>query len=116
MRRALQTCDIIFRDHPNKPRIVVEPGVREVFSSACDIGTRLRESQAEMPYFDYSRIKNPDIWYLESMKNLDVKEKLMAAIEGVPEGIEQTKRLENAFLEYIKEVYTPERRTSYVDF
>jgi phosphohistidine phosphatase SixA len=28
MRRALETCKIIFKDHPSKPKIVVDPNVR----------------------------------------------------------------------------------------
>ena len=42
MRRALQTCDIVFSKHQNKPPIIVDPDVREIFSSSCDIGGRIR--------------------------------------------------------------------------
>ena len=28
MRRTLQTCDIIFKNHPSKPKIIVDPDVR----------------------------------------------------------------------------------------
>lgn len=44
MRRALMTCDLIFKGHPNKPKIIVDPDIREVFSSSCDIGGRIYES------------------------------------------------------------------------
>ena len=77
MRRALQTCDIIFSDHPSKPIILVEPDVREVFFSSCDIGGRIKEGMKEFPHFDFSKIKDPDAWYIHSIKNEPVRKTLL---------------------------------------
>ena len=41
LRRALQTCDIIFKDHPSKPMIIVEPLLTETVHSASNFGTHL---------------------------------------------------------------------------
>ncbi len=38
LRRCLDTTYHIFKNHPNKPKIVVYPGVREYCESNCDIG------------------------------------------------------------------------------
>ena len=84
MRRAMQTCHIIFKDHPSKPSIIVEPGIREIFSSSCDIGSNLAQSMHEMPYFDYSKIAHPDIWYLHSIKNAQMKQQFLSQIEPLP--------------------------------
>ena len=70
LRRALATCDCIFKIYkrkiPKKEKlhIVVDPDFREIFESACDIGSRLRESMKDFPDFDYSLIGNPDYWYI----------------------------------------------------
>lgn len=52
----------------------MEPEVREVLVSSCDIGGRLRESMEHFPYFDFSRIKDPDAWYIHSIKNEEVRQ------------------------------------------
>jgi broad specificity phosphatase PhoE len=31
LRRTMQTCDIIFRNHKSKPKILVEPRLRQYF-------------------------------------------------------------------------------------
>ena len=41
MRRALHTCDIIFKDHPSKAKIIVEPEFREIMESSNDLGTEI---------------------------------------------------------------------------
>ena len=49
MRRTLQTCSLIFKDHKSKAPVIVDPLFREAISSRCDIGSRLRESMKEFP-------------------------------------------------------------------
>lgn len=56
LRRTLQTCDIIFKNHKNKPKIIVEPHSRQYFESTCDIGGRMIQSMEEFNYFDFSLI------------------------------------------------------------
>ncbi len=42
MRRTIQTCNLIFKDHKSKAPVIVDPLFREAISSRCDIGSRLR--------------------------------------------------------------------------
>lgn len=56
LRRTLQTCDIIFRNHKSKPKIIVDPVLRQCFESTCDIGGRMIQSMQEFDYFDFSLI------------------------------------------------------------
>ena len=42
LRRTMETCSKIFEGHHSKAPIVVDPIFREVLSSRCDIGSRLR--------------------------------------------------------------------------
>ena len=37
--------------------------------SSCDIGGKLNESMKDYPDFDYSLIKNPDTWYIETLRH-----------------------------------------------
>lgn len=70
MRRTLETCAIVFEGHESKPKIVVEPAVREIFSSSCDIGSRLRESMKDFEgWFNFAKVGDPDYWYINSIKN-----------------------------------------------
>jgi broad specificity phosphatase PhoE len=41
LRRALETCWEIFKDHPSKPQIIVDPLFKEILESSCDVGNRL---------------------------------------------------------------------------
>lgn len=54
LRRAIQTAHYLFKDHPSKPKMIVNPMVREMISSSCDIGGNLSETMKEYPEFDYS--------------------------------------------------------------
>jgi broad specificity phosphatase PhoE len=49
LRRAIQTAYYLFRDHPNKPKLIVVPFLREMLSSSCDIGGNLIQTMAEYP-------------------------------------------------------------------
>lgn len=42
MRRALATCDRVFKGHKSNAPIIVDPLFREIIESSCDIGSRLR--------------------------------------------------------------------------
>ena len=49
MRRALRTCNIIFKDHKSKAKVIVEPSFREVMESSNDIGSKIEESMGMFP-------------------------------------------------------------------
>lgn len=60
LRRAIQTANELFRDHPNRPKFVAEPMLREMILSSCDIGARLEETMKEFPFINYDRLmENP---------------------------------------------------------
>lgn len=40
LKRAVETAVLLFKDHPNHPKFVVEPYLREMLLSACDFGGR----------------------------------------------------------------------------
>ena len=75
--------------------------MREVFSSACDIGGRLHESIEDFPHFDFSKIKDPDAWYIHSIKNEAVREELQRQLEESAEGT-RNERARKVMLDYLK--------------
>lgn len=52
LRRALHTCDIIFKDHPNQPKIIVHPFLHERFHNAHDVSWYSGEPFPEFAHFD----------------------------------------------------------------
>lgn len=73
LRRALETCWEIFKDHPSKPQIVVDPLFKEILESTCDIGNRLEQSIIDYPTFDFSRVGNSKTWYVDTIHNPTIK-------------------------------------------
>lgn len=77
--RALRTCYEIFKDHKNKPKVVVWPWSREIVDSSCDIPGDLEELKSKFPTFDFSMmdaLEDKDCWILETIYAEDSKEEL----------------------------------------
>lgn len=54
LRRALQTAQLLFEDHPNKPTFVVTPYLRERVSASCDVSDFIEEPLPGFEKFDWS--------------------------------------------------------------
>ncbi|CAK90511.1 unnamed protein product (macronuclear) [Paramecium tetraurelia] len=83
LRRAIQTAHYLFRDHPNKPKFIVVPFLREMLSSSCDIGGNLTTTMNEYSQFDFSRTLNteflqqyPNMWTMEYLWNQEQKQQM----------------------------------------
>jgi broad specificity phosphatase PhoE len=71
LRRALHTCDIIFKNHKCKPPIIVEPCFRELFYGSADVGSKLPESVQQYPYFNYDKVKDKEAWFVHTLQQKD---------------------------------------------
>ena len=60
LRRALQTCDILFRSHPMNPQIIVYPELHEVLHNSHDVSAYSSFPFPEYAHFDWSLVE-PDI-------------------------------------------------------
>ena len=104
LRRALMTCQLIFENHQSNAPVIVDPAFREILSSSNDIGSKLIESKTRFTKFDFSLITDPDFWYLQTIHDDEIREKLMKKMEEVKHenkieaGIEIT-------LEFLKEYF-----------
>ena len=94
---------------------LVGPDVREVFSSASDNGGRLNESMKDFPHFDFSRIKDPDAWYIHSIKNEAVRKELQGQLEESTEE-NRNERAREVMLAYLKEHALKNNSSSLSDF
>lgn len=111
LKRALETCYEIFKDHPHKPKIIVHPLFREMILSVCDIGSGLPESIEHYSKFgfDFSMMEkykeNPRLWTLwelrdkEFAKQLD--EKFRAQCKDHQDYLENGHRLLNLHMKSI---------------
>jgi broad specificity phosphatase PhoE len=84
LRRTLQTTYNIFKDHKNKPHVIVLPILREIFSSACDVSDDLQKIKKEFPDFDFSLIDAldvPEFWLFHSLQNETLKKDLLKEAE-----------------------------------
>lgn len=54
LRRALQTCQLLFNTHPNHPTLHVHPDLHEVFSTVHDISSFNTSFYQEFPEFDWT--------------------------------------------------------------
>lgn len=65
LRRALQTCQILFSTHPAHPSLIVHPDLHEVFSTAHDISLFNSTFLQDYPEFDWTLMPpNFESWTL----------------------------------------------------
>lgn len=76
LKRALETCYETFKDHKNKPKVIVHPLFREMCLSNCDIGSKILECKEQYKEYDFSFIEkyeNPLIWPLYEITNDEIR-------------------------------------------
>ena len=67
LNRAIVSVYEVFKDHKNKPKVIVDPLLGERMTSACDLGARLKDTMSTFPDYDYSQLVDNDIvetWYI----------------------------------------------------
>ena len=80
LRRCLETTREIFKDHKNKPKVLVWPVVKEMLISSCDMADDLDTIKKEYPDYDFSAIDalpHPELWILYALKNETIREELI---------------------------------------
>jgi len=113
LRRCCQTTYHIFKNHPNKPKVIVVPILREIFSSACDVSEDIRRIKKEFPDYDFSLIDAldvPEFWLFHSLQNETLKNEFLKEAEerfkGDPNVGEKVKHyVLNKLAEYYPEQY-----------
>ena len=72
LRRCLETTHEIFKNHKNKPKVVVWPIVKEMLLSGCDVSDDLAVIKKEFPDCDFSLVDalpHPELWLVHMLKN-----------------------------------------------
>ncbi|EGR29140.1 phosphoglycerate mutase, putative [Ichthyophthirius multifiliis] len=110
LRRALETCKEIFKNHKNKPKVIVNPLFREMLLSNCDIGGRILESKEDFPEYDFSfleQYENPILWNVYELTNKQKVQEIEANIKNicVQESIQIKKHGHFKLLEIIKQMF-----------
>jgi bisphosphoglycerate-dependent phosphoglycerate mutase len=86
LRRCMETTRYIFKDHPSKPRVIVLPILREIFSSACDVSDDIKELKLEFSEYDFSLIEELSIeehWLIHSLQNETLRNEFMTEIMDI---------------------------------
>lgn len=104
MRRALMTCEEVFKGHKSNPMIIVDPAFREIYESSCDIGSRLEESMNELPHYDYSLIEHPESWYIDELRRHEDRAEGHEHLKGV-ESADRRVEAKNWMLGYLKRMW-----------
>jgi len=106
LRRALQTAQAIFKNHPNKPKLYADPNLTESLFVACDIGNSVDMMEKDFPEVDFTLVKElpqSHLWFAshiaDPLVQSDLQEKLKQ-FEGNQE--DETKFTRNHVLEMMK--------------
>lgn len=94
LRRALETCRILFDDHPNRPKIIVHPGLTEKLHDAPDVSLYTGEVYSEFSMFDWALV--PSYYYIPDVIQNSHTKKLI--------GLTHTESIEN-LLQMMQEIH-----------
>lgn len=71
LRRAVETAFHIFKNAPQKPKMIVDPLYTEIIAASCDLGLKIRQTiQLYEQYMDFSEMKKFDsleFWNIEQL-------------------------------------------------
>ncbi|KAL4499303.1 hypothetical protein ABPG72_006889 [Tetrahymena utriculariae] len=84
LRRALETCEQIFKGHPSNPKIIPHPLFREMVLSNCDIGAKVLESKEIYKNDDFSfleQYKYPNLWSIYELLDKEKSSQIIQQIE-----------------------------------
>mmetsp|Transcript_13537 Transcript_13537/g.25505 ORF Transcript_13537/g.25505 Transcript_13537/m.25505 type:complete len:233 (-) Transcript_13537:1328-2026(-) len=60
--RALQTCEIAFKDHPSSPKVLVHPLIYESLCCSADLSSLFSLPHPEFSHYDWSLMPESDYW------------------------------------------------------
>ena len=109
LRRALNTAHHIFKNHPNRPKFIAWPILREVLDSACDVPDDIEVLKKEFPEVDFSefdKFENKDMWLLETIENETIKKDIKEGFAKVDiTGKDRGKEFRRYFVSRMKEAW-----------
>ena len=82
LRRTLETCRILFENHPNKPRVIVHPLIREILNLPNDVPIMLNETMKQYGSYDFTLFNefvNPS-WHFAYVLNESDRKSLLDAL------------------------------------
>jgi len=110
LRRCLQTTQGIFKDHKNKPKVIVWPVVKEMLLSGCDAADDLDTLKKEFPDYDFSALNNfpiPELWlfYVFCKDNEVIRNYVDGLLNKYPNKDEAIKNAKYYLVEKLREAY-----------
>ncbi len=86
LRRTLETCRLLFASHPNKPKFIVQPLIREILNLPNDVPSPLKELKADYPDFDFSLVDaypQPELHFIYTL-NSPARENILEMVKAEP--------------------------------
>jgi len=109
LRRCLATTYEIFKNHKNKPKVVVWPLIKEMLLSNCDVSDELETIKKEYPDYDFSlldELPHPELWLIYTLKNETIREDLLEELfSKYPTKEEALKNAKYFLTDKLKSVY-----------
>ena len=110
LRRCLQTTQEIFKNHKNKPKVVVWPVVKEMLLSGCDAADDLETIKSEFPEYDFSYLDNfpvPELWlyYVFCSDPSTSREFISELFEKYPNREDALKNSKHFLVQKLKEAF-----------
>jgi bisphosphoglycerate-dependent phosphoglycerate mutase len=106
LRRALETALAAFKNHPNKPKLVCLPILRESLYSASDFPNDIQKTIEDPSFKDvdfslFDRYQDKKLYWLEDSCELEVKSKIYEEIQvrGIQDDYDKILDLGNELLE-----------------
>ena len=111
LRRALETCKLLFDNHPNSPKIVVFPDLHEILHNGHDVSVFDGRTFDEFSEFDWSLVEND----FKSWKFADNewKEKIQGQV-GMAEVLDIMRQNPAVSIESARSVWERAQRTKEV--
>lgn len=108
LRRALETCKLLFEGHPNSPKIIVFPDLHEILNNGHDVSVFDGRPFDEFSEFDWSLVEND----FKSWKFVDNewKEKLQGQV-GMTEVLNLMRENPTISIESVRSVWERAQRT-----
>jgi len=109
IRRCIETAKIVFKDHPNSPKILINPMFRELQCCVADMGSPLDEIEKLFSDIDFTsmrRYEEPHIWHITDSYDEVTRTEIIEEIKKRATTPEEQKKVAHVVLiEKMKLIY-----------
>jgi broad specificity phosphatase PhoE len=111
LKRCIITALTIFKNHKDKPKILLHPLLREAQLSACDVASPLDElikefkDEKQVDFTIINKMLKPQIWFTDQYEDENVRRLIVDYVDTLPSKgttVEDGKKVQKFILENMK--------------